>query len=99
MASDNAQPHESQIEAKGFLTKLKRLETAILLELWDSILDRFQKTNLSLQKSRSSLIKAMHLLEALETFVKGLRCDFEIYEDKGRNKSWSERIQRHLTMN
>ena len=87
LASDNAQPHESRIEAEGFLTKLKRLETAILLELWDSILDRFQKTNLSLQKSGLSLNKAMHLLEALETFVRSLRYDFEIYEEKGRNKS------------
>ena len=41
LASDNSQPYKSQIEAEGFLKKLKLLEASILLELWDAISNRF----------------------------------------------------------
>ena len=51
LAADESQPKESRVEAAGFQKKLERLETCVLLELWDTILDRFQKISLSLQHS------------------------------------------------
>ena len=90
MAANDGQPHESQIEAESFLKKLKQLETCILLKLWDTVLDQFQKINLSLQENGPTLNNAIHLLEALKSFVNGLRSDFEIYEEKGKKKSGVE---------
>ena len=90
LAANDGQPHESQIEAESFLKKLKQLETCILLKLWDTVLDQFQKINLSLQENGPTLNNAIHLLEALKSFVNGLRSDFEIYEEKGKKKSGVE---------
>lgn len=39
-SKDEDQPADSRIEAKGFQKKLKLLETAILLELWDTRLTK-----------------------------------------------------------
>ena len=38
-------------------------------------------------KNGLTLNTAIHLLEALKSFVNGLRSDFEIYEEKGKKKS------------
>ena len=50
LATDEHQPRDSRLEAEGFRKQLEQLEVAILIEIWDTILERFQKTNLSLQE-------------------------------------------------
>uniref|UniRef100_H2YLB1 HAT C-terminal dimerisation domain-containing protein n=1 Tax=Ciona savignyi TaxID=51511 RepID=H2YLB1_CIOSA len=74
LQSDENQPRDSRLVAEGFLKKLQQLEVAILVEVWDTVLERFQKTT-------------VHLLESLLEFVRSQRSEFEYYEDKGIAKS------------
>ena len=52
----------------------------------DTILERFEKTSLSLQQSGLALNSAVHILKSLLEFVKNQRSEFEYYEEKGRKK-------------
>ena len=54
LATDENQPRDSRLEAEGFRKELDQLELAILFIIWDTILERFQKTNVSLQEPRVS---------------------------------------------
>ena len=87
LASDENQTRDSRLEAEGFLKKLQRLEVAILLEIWDIVLERFHRTSISLQKEGLSLNSAVHLLESLLDFVKSQREEFDSFEAKGKMKS------------
>ena len=40
LSSDATQPKDSQCVSQGFIKNMKKLETAILLELWDVLLER-----------------------------------------------------------
>uniref|UniRef100_H2YLB0 HAT C-terminal dimerisation domain-containing protein n=1 Tax=Ciona savignyi TaxID=51511 RepID=H2YLB0_CIOSA len=81
LQSDENQPRDSRLVAEGFLKKLQQLEVAILVEVWDTVLERFQKT------SKLPVNSAVHLLESLLEFVRSQRSEFEYYEDKGIAKS------------
>lgn len=83
LATDENLPRDSRLEAEGFLKKLQQLEVAILLEIWDAVLERFQKTSLCLQESGLSLNSAVHLLKSLLEFIKSQRSEFQCYEEKG----------------
>ena len=85
MATEDNQPPDSRLEA--FRKELEQLKLAILLEIWDTILERFQKTNVSLQERGLSLNSAMHLLKSLLEFVKRQHSEFDSYEEKGKDKS------------
>uniref|UniRef100_H2YK98 HAT C-terminal dimerisation domain-containing protein n=1 Tax=Ciona savignyi TaxID=51511 RepID=H2YK98_CIOSA len=87
LQSDENQPRDSRLVAEGFLKKLQQLEVAILVEVWDTVLERFQKTSLTLQRSKLPVNSAVHLLESLLEFVRSQRSEFEYYEDKGIAKS------------
>ena len=67
----------------GLLNHLEKLETAILLQLWNDILQQFQKTSCSLQKAGLSLNCAVNLLDSLLPFVQQLQEKFNDYEKKG----------------
>lgn len=86
ISSDNNQTAETRAEASGIVKKLKEVETVILLEVWQAIMDRFQKTNLQLQKAGLSLNTAVQLMESLLHFVEDLRSQFDEFEKKGMAK-------------
>ncbi|XP_068203876.1 uncharacterized protein [Palaemon carinicauda] len=81
-SSDQNQPAETRAEASGLLKGLKKLETVILLEVWDTVLERFQSASIQLQKPGISLNTAVTLLESLLQFVKDLRSQFDDFEAK-----------------
>lgn len=55
-------------EAKSICDKLLgELESALLIVIWNKILERFQKTSLSLQESGLTLNTMVHLLEKQRT--------------------------------
>lgn len=85
-SSDQNQPAETRAEASGLLKGLKKLETVILLEVWDEVLERFQSASIQLQKSGISLNTAVTLLESLLQFVKDLRSQFDEFEAKAMAK-------------
>ena len=43
LSADQNQPVDGRLEAETFLEKIQQLEVAILLEIWDTILERFEK--------------------------------------------------------
>ncbi|KAK4300341.1 hypothetical protein Pmani_027458 [Petrolisthes manimaculis] len=86
LSSDQNQPAETRAEASGLLKGLKKLETVILLEVWDTVLERFQSASIQLQKSGLSLNTAVTLLDSLLQFVKDLRSQFDDFESKAMAK-------------
>ena len=42
LSTNESQTRGSRIEAEGFLIKFQHLKVVILLELWDTVLERFQ---------------------------------------------------------
>ena len=84
---DNDQPANCRNEAKGFVIRLEQLETANLLEVWHTVLEKFQKTSLSLQECNFSLISAVFLLESLLGFVESQRTEFGAFEEREQLKS------------
>ena len=86
LAADESQPLKCRAEAEGYLKSLKRIETVILLEVWDTILERLQKTNLSLQENGLSLNIAVNLLESVLQCIVSQRNEFASFESKGKIK-------------
>lgn len=86
LSTDHNQPPETRVEASGLLKGLKEIETVILLEVWDTVLERFQSTSIQLQKSGLSLNTAVALLESLLHFVEDLRSQFDDFEAKAMAK-------------
>lgn len=85
-SSNENQTAETRSEARGLVKALKELETAIMLDLWQTILERFQSTNVQLQKSGLCLNTAVKLLESLLHFVEDLRTQFDHSEAQGMAK-------------
>jgi hypothetical protein len=66
------------------------LENCILLELWETVLERFHKTSMKLQSADLDLNEAVALLESLMNYTTTLRDSFEDFEEKGRSRSRSK---------
>ena len=71
---------EQKCETSGLSKHLKELETSILLQAWNTILERINKTSNQLQKEGLSLTSAVHLFESLLTFIESLRDRFDDFE-------------------
>lgn len=65
--------------------KLDKLETAIMANLWDTVLSRFKATSDTLQKHDINLDSAHRLLESLHLFVATLRDQFSQFEKSSRD--------------
>ena len=86
LSADNNQPAETRAEASGIVRQLRAVEIAILMEVWHTIMDRFDKTNRQLQKAGLSLNTAVQVLESLLQFVEDLRPRFDEFEHRGVEK-------------
>ena len=83
LSADNNQPAESRAEASGIVRQFKAVGTAISLEVWHAIMERFDKTNLQLQNAGLPLNTAVQLLDSLLKFVEDLRPRFDEFEQRG----------------
>ncbi|XP_073407844.1 zinc finger MYM-type protein 1-like [Dendrobates tinctorius] len=72
-------------EAEALGEKLSELDSTFILVVWHAILDRFHKTNLSLQEAGLNLNTVAALLQSLLDFVKSLREEFDKYENEAVN--------------
>ena len=86
LSADSSQPKDSQCVSHGLIKNLKKLEFAVLLELWDALVGSFQKTSLCLQSPDISINTAITLLTSLLHFVKERRSEFVKYERLGESK-------------
>lgn len=69
-------------ESWGILNSLYRLETALMLEIWTDILERFQNVSVTLQSVETSIEKVNMLYDSLVKYMESLREMFDHYEKK-----------------
>ena len=84
IAEDTDVKAECRQQANGLLLTMKKLETGIMVVLWDQILQRFQMTSAALQSSDQDLNSACALYESLYGYVEALRPTFTDIEDKAK---------------
>ena len=73
--------------ATGLYDTMCKLETGILCECWNVILERFHATSKQLQGPNMDLNTAVQLLKSLETFVQAQRSEFDKFEESGKKLS------------
>ena len=64
---------ECRRDTSGILVQLKKLDTSIMLVMWDTLLEWIQKTSKALQKTGLALNTAVQLLKSLISFIKDMR--------------------------
>ncbi|XP_073499099.1 zinc finger MYM-type protein 1-like [Phyllobates terribilis] len=69
-------------EAEALGEKFSELDSTFILVVWHAILDRFHKTNLSLQEAGLHLNTVVALLQSLLDFVSSLKEEFDAYESE-----------------
>ena len=82
MEADENEKPECRIEAKSLLNIFAEYETALLVIIWDKILQRLDSTNKYLQDPKMNLHKAVKLLNSLKEFVSKLRDNFKPIEEE-----------------
>ncbi|KAI6649537.1 hypothetical protein LOD99_6703 [Oopsacas minuta] len=82
MCEDKSEKPVTRLEAKGLAAIMNRLETGIMLQIWSTILIRFNKTSKCLQDASLDLNTATKLLESLKEFVHSLRSQFMEFEHR-----------------
>lgn len=65
---------------------MEEVEFAILLDVLQIVLERFQNTSVQLKKSGLSLNTTVQLLQSLLKLVEALRSQFDHFEEKGKAK-------------
>ena len=79
ISEDEEEKADARLEAKGLFSMMDQLETGIMVELWSTILERFNKTSKQLQNPKLDLNSATQMLESLKTFVQKIRPLFELF--------------------
>lgn len=69
-------------EAKALRKKLEKFETAILLVVWDTILQRLNISNKTTQSTTCNISVLKPLHDSLIDFVQSVRDNFEQYEEE-----------------
>ena len=78
---------EVKSQSLGISKRLKELETGTLVELWDILLERMNKTNKLLQSEGLPLNNAVNLLQSLSSFIESQQDRFDHFEEIGKKKS------------
>ena len=83
MSEDITENAETRATSKRLTNQFANLETAIMTEMWDCILTRFNATSKSLQDDNMDLNTALKVLKSLKIFVLSLRNRFDEFEESG----------------
>ena len=81
---------ENRATAEGLCAVFTRIETAILLVLWNDVLERFNAASKTLQSTNTDLGVICNIYKSLKDYVQGLRERFNYYEMKGMKLCKSE---------
>ncbi|XP_074106438.1 LOW QUALITY PROTEIN: zinc finger MYM-type protein 1-like, partial [Cotesia typhae] len=85
-------------EATGLQRKLQHLETAILVIVWNVILDRFNAASKKLQESQADLSSVVQIYSSLALFLQDMReRQFSEYEEKAKTLSGVQDYYRYDT--
>lgn len=85
ISTDKDQKKDISLEAQNILDQLKRLETAIMVCFWNSVLVEFNKVNVRLQDSQITVETVTQLYNSLHLSISNLRSEenFQNFEDEG----------------
>lgn len=101
LESDTDQKSKTRAEAKGLLSRLNRLETAIMAKLWGTILFRLHKVNKYVQNEDIDAMAVVEVFKSLISFFEELRNQFDLYENKAldvcENKVYEHDKRRRTT--
>lgn len=84
IARDTDQPGETRNEALSLAKKMEKLEIIVLTEIWSDILERINKTSLSLQKDTLTMDVATKLFASLVDFIGNVKNNFDQYESSAK---------------
>jgi hypothetical protein len=93
ISDNNDQKAECRQQARGLLSTMMKLETGIMIILWDQVLQRFQMTSASLQSSDQDLNTACALYESLRGYIQAMRSTFADIEQKAKDLTECEYYQ------
>jgi len=79
----------------GLIKQMEQLETAVVIVIWHTILERFNSASLSLQKVEIDLLSVVKLYDSLITFLLQMRDGFDETESRreGYVLRWRQGIQ------
>ncbi|XP_048512595.1 zinc finger MYM-type protein 1-like [Athalia rosae] len=101
IARDTDQAGETRNEALSLARKMEKLETIVLTEIWSNILERINKTSVSLQKDTLTMDVATKLFASLADFIGNIRNNFDQYESSVKENfpaaDYKDRSQRTRT--
>ena len=83
LATDKNETVECRRDASVVHGQMNKLDTSIMLVMWNIILERIQKTNEALQKKGLALNTTVELLHSLKAFIADLRDRFDEVDEKG----------------
>jgi len=84
IAENEDEKGDTRRTAANLAWKMCLLETAFMCVLWNKILQRFQKYNTTLQSASIDINVGVSLFTSLETFVAGIRNDFDNLEREAK---------------
>ncbi len=87
IADDYHQNLTTRNEATSLSRQMEKLEIAILCCVWNTVLQRVQKTSTQLQMVALDLSNAVALVGSLRDFIADLRDQFERFESTAKNMS------------
>ena len=74
---------------------MMKLETGIVVILWDQVIQHFQMTNTSLQSSDQDLNTVCALYESLHGYIQAMHSTFSDIEQKAKDLTECEDYQQH----
>lgn len=98
IAKNTDQSAEMRNEAQSIGKKMKKLETIILTETWNDLLEAINKTSLSLQNNTITMDVATKLFESLSKYISNARNNFDQYESAAKeinpNSDYKDKLQK-----
>lgn len=82
LESDPDEKSGTRAEARGLISRLKRFETALMAQLWGTILFRLHKVNKYVQNEDIDVTAVVEVFKSLIKFFEELREQFDVYENK-----------------
>lgn len=80
LSNDRDQKASTRLEAASLHKKLLKTETVLNVIIWDTVLQRINKTSKLLQDSSANIGQFSSLFHSLIQFVKNVRENFDLYE-------------------
>ena len=82
MSESTTEKADTWLEAKGLTGIMNKLETGLIVQVWSTILEKFDKTSKYLQNYKLDVSTATQMMKSLKTFIQQLRSQFSEIEEK-----------------